>query len=107
MRNPDQSTRMRPIAMVAAVAVVITAGAYIALQGSVVLRDPRNEIASAYVIDGWGQRQKLASVGFAYVVMPKLEGTVEIRCANGNVVRSGYVTPGAPTWQTIGTEVDC
>lgn len=75
--------------------------------GSVVLLDFHRKVASAQVIDGWGQRQELAHVGIAYLGVPKLEGTVQITCANGKVVRSGYVTPGAPMWQQMGQKGQC
>jgi hypothetical protein len=56
---------------------------------------------------GGGHRQKLASFGVGYIGVPKVEGTVEIACVSGKVVRSGYVTPGAPMWQRIRRKGDC
>jgi hypothetical protein len=105
MRRPNLSKRLQIVSAVAA--VIALAGAYLALSGSVILRDPRSEIASAHIIDGWDQRQELAVVGFAYFAVPKLEGTIEIKFVNGKVARNGYVTPGAPTWQTVGKEFYC
>jgi hypothetical protein len=95
-------------AVLASVATVL-AGTTLALAmaGSVVLYDPHGEVASATLVDGWKQRQQLASVGFGYFGVPNIEGTVEIKCANGKVIRSGYVTPGAPMWQRMGRKGDC
>src|SRR5687768_5225229 len=101
MRDPDRRKRVRSIAAVSAAMIVVASATALAFTGSVILVDPQREVASAHVIDGWGHRQELAFIGFAFVVVPGIEGAIEIRCANGKVVRSGYVTPGAPTWQTI------
>jgi hypothetical protein len=79
----------------------------LAVAGSVVLFDPHSEVASATLVDGWGHRQQLTSVGIGYIGIPKVEGTVEITCANRKVIRSGYVTPGAPMWQRMGRKGDC
>ena len=79
----------------------------VAIAGSVVLYDPHGEVASATLVDGWGHRQQLAYLGFGYAGVPKIEGTVEITCVDGEIVRSGYVTPGAPMWQQMGRKGDC
>jgi hypothetical protein len=86
---------------------VVASALALMFTGSVVLLDPHREVASAQVVDGWGQRQELAPVGIAFVGVPRLEGTVEIRCRSGKVIRSGYVTPGAPMWQQMGQEGEC
>lgn len=79
----------------------------LAIAGSVILLDPHRDVASATLVDGWGHRQQLASYGVGYVGVPKIEGTVEITCVNGKVIRSGYVTPGARMWQRMGRKGDC
>jgi hypothetical protein len=79
----------------------------IAIAGSVILFDPHGEVASATLVDGWGHRQQLASVGFGYVGIPKVEGAVEITCANYKVIHIGYVTPGMSMWQRMGRKGDC
>jgi hypothetical protein len=99
--------RVRRIALLSVAAIVVASALSLLFKGSVVLLDPHLEVASAQVIDGWGQRQNLISVGIAYVGVPRLEGTVEIRCIDGEVSRSGYVTPGAPMWQRMGQKGEC
>lgn len=99
--------RVRRIALLSIATTSVASALALVFTGSVVLLDPHREVASAHVIDGWGQRQELAPLGIAYVGVPKLEGTVEIRCVNGKVVRSGYVTPGAPMWQRMRQGVEC
>lgn len=89
-------------------AIALTGGTLaLAIAGSVALFDPHREVASATLVDGWGHRQPLASLGFAHVGVPQVEGTVEIRCVNGKVILSGYVTPGAPMGQRMGRKGDC
>jgi hypothetical protein len=39
--------------------------------------------------------------------VPRLEGTAEIECINGKLIRSGYVTPGTPMWQRMGEKGEC
>ena len=75
--------------------------------GSVSLFDPYGEVTSADIVDGWGKRQRLTDLRFAFVGVPHLEGTVEIKCSDGKVIRSGYVTPGVPTWQRMGQQGEC
>jgi hypothetical protein len=79
----------------------------LAITGSVILLDIHGDVASATLVDGWGHRQQLASLGVGYVGVPKVEGTVEITCVSGNIFRSGYVTPGAPMWQRMAGKGNC
>ena len=83
------------------------AALWLLFAGSVVLFDPHGEVTSAELVDGWGTRQKLANLGIAFVGVPRVEGTVEIRCSKGKVIRSGYVTPGVPTWQRMAQQGTC
>lgn len=79
----------------------------LAFTGSVIILDPHRQVASANVIDGWGRRQKLFYVGVGHIGVPKLEGAVEIRCVNGDVVQSYYVTRGVHTWLSVGSIGSC
>ena len=99
--------RIRRAAFVSGAIVLTGSMLSLAIAGSVVLFDPHREVASATLVDGWGHRQPLASLGFAHVGVPKVEGAVEIKCVNAKVIRSGYVTPGAPMWQWMGRKGDC
>ena len=107
MQIGGQQMRIRRPALLAVSTVLAASALAFAFKGSVILFDPRREVASATLIDNWGQRQQLASMGVGYVGVPKVEGTVEITCATGKVIRSGYVTPGAPMWQRMGRKGDC
>jgi hypothetical protein len=86
---------------------VAVAALWLMVSGSAVLYDPHHEVSSAELVDGWGKRQRLINLRFAHLGVPRLEGTVEIRCSTGKVIRSGYVTPGAPMWQRMGKQGDC
>jgi hypothetical protein len=88
-------------------ATIIVVAVTLLFTGSVVFFDPNREIVSAQIVDGFGRRQNLMNVGFAYVGLPKLEGSVQLKCAHGKTVRIGYVTPGASTWQRMGKNGEC
>lgn len=89
-----------------AAGAIVSASGTLAVTGSVVILDLRQEVASAHVVDGWGRRQPLLNLAFLRLTLPRLEGAVRIICKSGGVVEGGYVTPGAPTWQKLG-EADC
>lgn len=95
--------RFRRSILIAAGAVVVALGT-LAVTGSVVIFDPHREVASAQLVDGWGQKQPLLNLVFLRVGVPRLEGAVRITCKSGRVTEGGYVTPGAPTWRW---EADC
>jgi hypothetical protein len=98
--------RVRRLALLVGGTVAIAA-LWLMVTGSVVLFDPHQEVLSAELVDGWGKRQRLTTLRFAHVGVPRLEGTVDIRCSTGKVTKSGYVTPGAPTWQRMGKQGEC
>lgn len=106
-RQGGGKMRVRRIALLSVAAIVVASALSLMFKGSVVLLDPHRAVASAQVIDGWGQRQNLTSVGIAYVGVPRIEGTLEIRCIDGKVSRGGYVTPGAQMWERMGQKDDC
>lgn len=99
--------RVRRIALLSAAIIVVGSALSLAFRGSVILVDVQREVKAAEIVDGWGQRQELTSLGIAYAGVPRLEGTVEIRCRNGKVIRRGYVTPGVPTWQQMAEDGEC
>jgi hypothetical protein len=99
--------RIRRAALVLGATALAGTALALAVAESVILLDTNGEVASVTLVDGWGHRQQLVSLGVGYVGVPKVEGTVEITCVNGKVIRSGYVTPGAPMWQQMGRKGDC
>jgi hypothetical protein len=99
--------RIRRTASVLGVTALAGTALALAIAGSVILLDLHGEVASATLVDGWGHRQQLASIGIGHVGVPKVEGELEITCVNGEVIRSGYVTPGAPMWLRMGPRGNC
>jgi len=99
--------RVRRIALLTVITAIVAGAITLMNTGSIVLLDPHHEVESAQAVSSLGQRQDLASVGIAYVGVPELEGTIEIRCANGRVIRTGYVTPGVPMWLRLGEHGEC
>jgi len=99
--------RIQRAALVSGATALVGTALTLAITGSAILFDPHSEVASATLVDGWGRRQQLASLGFGYVGVPKVEGAVEIKCVSGKVIRSGYVTPGASMWQRMGRKGSC
>lgn len=98
--------RVRRPALLAGATVVAAIALALTFTGSVILFDPHREVASATLVDGWGKRQHLMSVGVGFVGVPKVEGAVEITCVNGKTFRSGYVTPGTSMWERMGRKCD-
>ncbi|HSF11420.1 MAG TPA: hypothetical protein VLA50_00465 [Erythrobacter sp.] len=60
--------------------------------GYVIVHDETGLATSVRVVNSeW--RQDLTDLPFGYfVAIPDLEGGVEVRCADGSIVRGGYVT---------------
>jgi hypothetical protein len=63
------------------------------LAGSAVVVDETGGVTSAVVTDDSGTEQPLHRLwnGYFYAI-PKMEGTIEVRCRNGARKQAGYVT---------------
>lgn len=85
---------------------LVVASLTLGVTGSVVIFDPHRQVASAQLVDGWGHKQPLLDLAFLRLGVPKLEGAVHIDCKSGRIVKRGYVTPGAPTWEKV-SRADC
>ncbi len=72
---------------------LVIAAAYVWLAGSAVVVDETGGVQSAIVTDNRGSQQRLYPLwaGYFYAI-PRIEGTIEIRCPNGTPVQTGYVT---------------
>ena len=81
------------LALAAAAMLGILVGGYLWLAGSAVVIDETGGVESTFVTTSDGREQPLYRVwsGVFYTI-PRLEGTIEVRCANGSRARSGYVT---------------
>ena len=81
------------LALAAAAMLGILVGGYLWLAGSAVVIDETGGVESTFVTTSDRREQPLYRVwsGVFYTI-PRLEGTIEVRCANGSRARSGYVT---------------
>ncbi len=63
------------------------------LAGSAIVIDETGGVESAVITNCGGTEQKLTrwSNGYFYAI-PKMEGTIEVRCTNGKREQRGYVT---------------
>ena len=79
--------------LIGAIAVVLAAIAYFWIAGSAVVVDETGGVESAYVVTGGGREQRLTRMwgGYFYAI-PRLEGTIQVRCHDGSTKEAGYVT---------------
>lgn len=91
---------------VALVVVVMVVG--LNLAGSVLVLDPERQIESARIVTSDGRSQPLYMLpGNRFYSVPKLEGTVEVRCRNGSTHLAGYVTPHLDTRLEMKSNSEC
>jgi hypothetical protein len=83
-----------PIPWLLGAALLLVGVGFLWLSGSAVVVDDTGGVRTAFVTDGHGAYQQLHKIwkGRFYSV-PRLEGTIEVRCENGVRKQSGYVTP--------------
>ena len=67
--------------------------AFFWIAGSAVVVDQTGGVQTAVVINSGGTEQKLRRLwsGYFYAI-PRVEGTIEVRCTNGGRKQMGYVT---------------
>jgi len=84
----------------------VTYVAYLAA-GSVVVLDPSGQVSSAIITThDYRHTQSLIPLpGGVFFAIPRVEGTVEIRCKTGERNQSGYVT--SPLQTRLRVEPDC
>jgi hypothetical protein len=59
------------------------------------------------VTNGREEQALLRLPGGLFFAVPRLEGTIEVRCRNGARVRFGYVTGGMQTSVRVSGPVPC
>jgi hypothetical protein len=74
-------------------AVLLLAFAYLWIAGSAVVVDETDGVESAFITTSDGREQPLHRLwtGYFYAI-PRLEGTIEVRCHDGTRKSWGYVT---------------
>ena len=88
-----------------AVASLLLIGFWIA--GSVVVVDKTGEVASAVATTGSYEQPLWHLPGGFFVGIPRLEGTIEVRCRDGTSRQMGYVTGHMHTWVKVVGDVPC
>ena len=79
----------------------------LSLAGSAVVRDRSGQVASAVVTDGLRTQPLWRLPGGLFVAIPRIEGTIEVRCRDGTSHQQGYVTGHMHTWVVVeGPECD-
>jgi len=81
--------------------------AYVWFAGTVVVHDETGEVVSAVVLDSRREQAMLRLPGGYFFVIPRVEGTVEIRCRNGVRAQNGYVTVNTHLSLTATGDVPC
>jgi hypothetical protein len=66
---------------------------WLRVMGSAIVIDETGQVQDAFITDAHGKYQKLWQLtdGYFYTI-PDMEGTFEIRCGGGKILRNGYVT---------------
>lgn len=93
--------------LVALVAVSSALG-YVWFAGSAVVVDETGGVTSAVITNTDGVEQPLHQLwsGYFYAI-PKVEGTVEVRCRDGSRKQWGYVTGHMHTKLRVGGQTPC
>jgi len=78
--------------LIAALVILVLASAYLWLAGSAVVVDETGGVESAFIVTSDGREQRLRRLwnGYFYAI-PRLEGTIELRCRDGSRKSRGYV----------------
>lgn len=88
--------------------IIAAACGAIWLLGAVKVHDPDHQVASAQVVTGDGRTQPLYRFpGRLFYTVPRLEGTIEVRCRTGKQQRAGYVTTHFSTEVEVVRGSDC
>ncbi len=73
--------------------VVMMVFAFVAIQGVVKVNDYSGQVIAARVSNVWGAYQPLHEIfDGTWVTIPRLEGSIEVRCRDGSERNMGYVT---------------
>ena len=79
--------------LIAGIAALLLAFTYIWIAGSAVVVDETGGVESAVIITGGPGEQRLRQLwpGYFYAI-PEVEGSIEVRCRDGQRKNLGYVT---------------
>ncbi|TCK31496.1 hypothetical protein EV667_1606 [Ancylobacter aquaticus] len=82
--------------------------AFLWISGWVIVIDETDGVETAVITNSTGAEQKLFRLwrGLFYTI-PKMEGTIEVRCYNGARLRQGYATGYLPSELKVVGESPC
>jgi hypothetical protein len=94
--------------LIAAVAIVLLGTAYLGIAGSAVVVDETGGVESAFVVTGNGREQQLSQLwsGYFYAI-PRLEGSIQVRCHDGSTKEGGYVSGNLHTKIRVVGDTPC
>ncbi|HYD13933.1 MAG TPA: hypothetical protein VEC11_13875 [Allosphingosinicella sp.] len=73
--------------------VILVGFFYVSLMGSAVVVDRKGQVLSAAIVTSDGRTQALLDLpGGYFFAIPRIEGTIELRCRDGLRPQWGYVT---------------
>jgi hypothetical protein len=93
-----RSSRLRFLPWLIGAFLLLLIAGYFHIAGSAIVIDETGGVESAVVKGGGGTEQKIYRLwdGYFYAI-PRVEGTIEVRCTNGVRKRWGYVTANFDT----------
>ncbi len=80
---------------------------YVGLFGSAVVRDEGGEVVVAVITNDREEQALLRLPGGLFFAVPKMEGTIELRCRDGSRRQWGYVTGHMHTWLRVEPGAGC
>jgi len=104
-----QGSRVKVYGLLAsAVTVTALVSGCLWLAGSAVVVDETDGVETAFIVTNDGREQPLYRLwrGYFYTV-PRLEGTIEVRCHSGETKRWGYVTGNLDTKVRVVGDTTC
>ena len=107
-RMVNKHSARRPAFLVAGIAALLLALAYLQFAGSAVVLDRTGGVESAFIVTGDGREQQLYRLwpGYFYAI-PQLEGLIEVRCRGGTRKSWGYVTGNMHTKIRVVGDTPC
>jgi hypothetical protein len=83
---------IKRLALIGAAALAFVAFVYVQVAGSAVVVDETGGVVSAVVTDGTREQPLVRLWNGYFYAIPDMEGSIEIRCSNGQRTRISYVT---------------
>lgn len=88
--------------------ILVVAAAFLWLAGSAVVIDETGDVVEAVITDSNGREQSLYRLwNGRFYAIPRMEGTIEVRCRNGRRKQWGYVTGHFHTTVRVVGPVPC